>query len=56
MCSAAEMVNACFPLLKVFGTWICPHDFYVSDAKDLADRRAKNVCDPDTCGMIVQEF
>ena len=42
------------PLLEEPGQWECPHDFFVSAAKDLADERGEELCDADFHGMIVQ--
>ena len=42
------------PLLAEPGQWECPHDFFVSAAKDLADERGEELCDADFHGMIVQ--
>ena len=53
--SVAETIfNTYYPLLGEPGQEEGPHDFFVSDAKDHADERGKDLCAADFRGKIVQ--
>ena len=55
VCSAAEKIfSDSYLLLEEPGQLDCSHDFFVSDARDRADERGKDLCDADVRGIIVQ--
>ena len=45
-------MNVCLPYAGKHGQWECLHDLFVSQAKDRADERGKDLCDADLRGMV----
>ena len=55
VCFADEKIfNDCYPFLGDVRQWECSPGFFVSDAKDRANERGKELCDADFRGIVLR--